>query len=289
MTRDGENTEEFERGESSENPEEESPRPGAVAGSRRDEPEAEDTAHLGAMPPVEEDSDIDPGGGDAAAAAWAAGGAPTAETIPADEPSAWADAPLAPYPSRGDVSPEATSAPPGGAEPAFPGEIETGSPPVVASDLGGTGLEGGGVDDRYDLDDGREMVPQPSPEQLLTSRGETIITPTVVEKIAGKAASEVDGVLGVQASGVGKLADLLTGEGGKRTTKASADVDRASAGVDLTVSVRYPQPVGRLAAQVRRHVVARVQEMTGLDVTEINITVPELVTEVAGPERRRVV
>ncbi len=284
MTRDGDETAEFKRdqaaGTDSEDTEEE-PAPGAVAGSKKAERDLEPT-HVEAIPPVEDDMDSDPGGGEAAAAAWAAGGTPTAETIPGDDPGAWPEPTLDPFVSGAEA---------GSVDPAYPGEVE--EAPVVAVTSGvddaGAGPEGAlPAEDHPGFDDDRDPVAQPTPDALMTSRGQTIIAPAVVEKIAGRAASEVDGVLGVHSSGFGRLTDLLTGDSDKRTASATADVDRTSAGVDLNVSVRYPQPVGRLAAQVRKHVKQRVQEMTGLEVTEINITVPELVTETERPPRRRV-
>jgi len=128
----------------------------------------------------------------------------------------------------------------------------------------------------------------PSSDLLITDRGHTIITPRVVEKIAGRAASEVDGVGGVQSSALGRFADLFTGSD-KREAQAHAEVDRASTAVDIVVSVRYPEPVGAVANRVRQHVIKRLHELTGLQVGEVNITIPELVVPSAPPPRPRVI
>jgi len=128
----------------------------------------------------------------------------------------------------------------------------------------------------------------PSSDLLITDRGHTIITPRVVEKIAGRAASEVDGVGGVQSSGLGRFADLFTGSD-KREAQAHAEVDRASTAVDIVVSVRYPEPVGAVANRVRQHVIKRLHELTGLRVGEVNITIPELVVPSAPPPQPRVI
>ena len=131
------------------------------------------------------------------------------------------------------------------------------------------------------------LVEQRAPiAPLVTERGVTIISPGVVEKIASRAASEVDGVAGVR-SGVGRLVNRLLSRSSEDGAEVGteADVRRGEAAVELTLSVRYPEPVGQVAARVRRHVKERVLALTGLEVTEVDITVPELVTAVAASPR----
>lgn len=120
--------------------------------------------------------------------------------------------------------------------------------------------------------------------RLLTPRGETLIAPEVVEKIASKAATEVEGVGGVLRTGLGRLLPWVSDD---TPTQAAADVDRETVAVDLAVNVRYPEPVAEVTSRVRDHVVQRLSALTGLAVTEVNITVDELVVE-RGPLRRRV-
>ena len=55
--------------------------------------------------------------------------------------------------------------------------------------------------------------------------------------------------------------------------------------LDLQISVRWPASVPDTAAQVRQHVAARITELTGLHVTEVQITVTDLVTHLAPPPR----
>lgn len=120
---------------------------------------------------------------------------------------------------------------------------------------------------------------------LLTPRGETMIAPQVVEKIASRAATEVDGVGGVVRTGLGRLLPWVSDASGPQ---AEADFDRRSVALDLTVNVRYPEPVTKVTDNVRGHVMLRLSELTGLEVTEVNITVDELVAP-RGKARRRVV
>jgi uncharacterized alkaline shock family protein YloU len=119
---------------------------------------------------------------------------------------------------------------------------------------------------------------------LVTSRGETIIAPTVVERIATRVASEVDGVGGVVQAGLSRLLPWTVG--GEAPARASADVGTDTVTVDLTVNVLYPQPVAAVTNEVRDQVVRRLSELCGLRATEVNIAVPALVTPARGARRR---
>ena len=119
---------------------------------------------------------------------------------------------------------------------------------------------------------------------LVTSRGETIIAPAVVEKIATKAASEVDGVGGVLQTGLSRLLPWTVG--GDSPARASAEVGGDTVTVDLTVNVLYPEPVATVTNAVRSQVTRRLSELCGLRATEVNIAVPALVTPLRGARRR---
>ena len=119
---------------------------------------------------------------------------------------------------------------------------------------------------------------------LVTSRGETIIAPTVVEKIATRAASEVDGVGGVVQTGLSRLLPWSIGDAGPARASAEVGVDTVS--VDLTVNVLYPQPVAAVTNQVRTRVTQRLAELCGLRATEVNIAVPALVVPPRAARRR---
>ena len=119
---------------------------------------------------------------------------------------------------------------------------------------------------------------------LVTSRGETIIGPTAVEKIATRAASEVDGVGGVVQTGLSRL--LPWSVGNDAPARASAEVSTDTVTVDLTVNVLYPQPVAAVTNEVRARVIERLSALCGLRATEVNIAVPALVTPARGARRR---
>ena len=119
---------------------------------------------------------------------------------------------------------------------------------------------------------------------LVTARGETIITPGVVEKIATRAASEVDGVGGVVRTGLSRLLHWSVGDSGP--ARASAEVEAETVSVDLTVNLLYPEPVAQVTNRVRAQVTRRLAELCGLRATEVNISVPALVATPRAGRRR---
>jgi uncharacterized alkaline shock family protein YloU len=69
------------------------------------------------------------------------------------------------------------------------------------------------------------------------------------------------------------------------TAKASATVSADTTVLDVRLSIAYPASVGKTTAAVRRHLVGRVRELTGLTVSRVDITVTAL-PGVAGESRR---
>ena len=129
-------------------------------------------------------------------------------------------------------------------------------------------------------------------DQLRTERGRTTIGDAVVAKIAGIAAQEVEKVQmgGGAAAAVGGFLESVTGTvsgggsvgGGSTTRGVSVEVGEEEAAVDLTMALEYGVPIPQTTEQVRRNVVNRLENLTGLSVREVNITV----TDVQLPEER---
>ncbi len=117
------------------------------------------------------------------------------------------------------------------------------------------------------------MSEQGSSSPLQTERGSTSISDSVVAKIAGIAAQEVDGIrMGSGASqAVGGILGSITGGG--QTQGVSVEVGQEEAAVDLTLTAEYGKSVPQLAEAVRRNVINRVENLVGLRVTEVNVTV----------------
>ena len=123
-----------------------------------------------------------------------------------------------------------------------------------------------------------------------TELGTVSIAEGAVEKIAARAATEhpdagaaATRVLGLQLPGAGHLGTRGTDLHG--LPKTSAEVDGSKAFIRLELSVRWPASVPATTAAVRAHVRSRVNELTGLDVDEVQITVADLVTDIAAPPR----
>ena len=107
---------------------------------------------------------------------------------------------------------------------------------------------------------------------LRTPRGDTIIAPDAIVRLAAHAAGVVDGVEAVTRSGVGRLLRRARGRD-QTSVGASTDEGRGTVELDFTVTARWPEPAAELGDRLRRHVGARVQQMTGLRVTRFDIDV----------------
>jgi len=53
-------------------------------------------------------------------------------------------------------------------------------------------------------------------------------------------------------------------------------VGETEAAVDLTVVVEYGESIPRVAQQIRENVVRRIEGITGLTVTEVNVAINDL-------------
>ena len=127
-------------------------------------------------------------------------------------------------------------------------------------------------------EDRTEQQRQESP--LQTERGGTRIEDNVVSKIAGIAAQEVEGVRmgGGTSQAIGGIISSVTGGGGAggQSRGISVEVGTVETAVDLTMTVEYGKPVPQIAEAVRRNVINRVENLVGLNVTEVNISVNDV-------------
>ncbi len=136
---------------------------------------------------------------------------------------------------------------------------------------------------------GREEAQQ---EQgpLHSDRGSTNISDTVVQKIAGLAAQEVEkvqvggGTAAAVTGFLGSMSDAVTGSsgGGGPTSGVSVEVGQEEAAVDLTMAIEYGVSIPQITEAVRRNVINRVENLTGLRCMEVNIAV----NDVQFPEER---
>ena len=113
---------------------------------------------------------------------------------------------------------------------------------------------------------------------LQTVRGNTTIADPVVTKVAGIAAREVPGVhaLGGGASRAISGITQRVGIGDERSQGVSVEVGEKEAAVDLTVVVDYGESIPQLSQQIRDNVIKRIEGITGLRVTEVNLSITDL-------------
>ena len=129
-------------------------------------------------------------------------------------------------------------------------------------------LQGQDTDEDYDEE-----------SELVTDRGRTTIADSVVSTIAGISVRAVEGVFSVGGGGqraVSKLKDIVPGTSSSPGSGIGVEVGETEAAVDLRLVVHYGYPIVALAEEVRTTVIASVEELTGLAVTEVNITVTDV-------------
>ena len=113
---------------------------------------------------------------------------------------------------------------------------------------------------------------------LQTEKGATTIADAVVTKVASIATREVGGVYelgGGAARAVGSLTQRV-GIGDQRSQGVSVEVGEKEAAIDLTIVVEYGESIPKLSQQIRENVTRRIEGITGLVVTEVNVTVNDL-------------
>ena len=144
---------------------------------------------------------------------------------------------------------------------------------MSSADTAGTGETGGKASTKS------SGVPSGAATPLVTSQGRTTIADTVVQKIAGRAGREVSGVYdfgGGAARTFGAIAGRIPGARASSGQGVSVEVGEKQAAVDLDLVVEYGVPIGPLAQAIRRNVVNAIEQMTGLEVVEVNININDL-------------
>ena len=125
-----------------------------------------------------------------------------------------------------------------------------------------------------------ERAEQQQGSPLESERGTTTIEDAVVKRIAGRAASEVEGIHmgGNTARSVGGgFLGRATGSSGDETRGISVDVGRIETAIDLTMAVDYDRNILQVVGRVRERVEEQIRSLTGLRITELNVTVSDIV------------
>lgn len=99
--------------------------------------------------------------------------------------------------------------------------------------------------------------------------GSVRIANEVVRIIAGLAASEVKGVVGMSGGVVDGFAELLKKKNLAKGVKV--EVGEKQAAVDLFVIIEYGAKIPETAYLIQENVKRAIESMTGLDVVEVNV------------------
>jgi uncharacterized alkaline shock family protein YloU len=113
-------------------------------------------------------------------------------------------------------------------------------------------------------------------------RGSLSIADRVVERVAGYAATQVDGA----AAAPRRLLGISVGESRPDAEAAvRATVDGSVATVEATIAVSWPQSVRRVTDQLRARIREDVRRLTDVEVAHVDVDVVDFVTSTA-PARR---
>lgn len=125
---------------------------------------------------------------------------------------------------------------------------------------------------------------------LESEGGTTTISDAVVSRIVSMAAEEVEGVRpgGGASRGVSRVIGRAPGSSGT-APGVSVQVGKTEVAVDLRLGIRHGADLPDLTRQVREKVVNRVENLVGLAVKEVNVTVTDIVfpdqEERGGPRK----
>ncbi len=98
------------------------------------------------------------------------------------------------------------------------------------------------------------------------------ISEEVVSVIAGLAAGEVEGVVGMSGGFVGDITEML-GKKKSLSKGVKVEVGEKEAAIDVFVVMEYGARIPEVAHKVQENVKRTVEIMTGLRVVEVNIHV----------------
>jgi uncharacterized alkaline shock family protein YloU len=118
-------------------------------------------------------------------------------------------------------------------------------------------------------------------DALVTERGRTAIADAVVAKVAGIAARDISGVHAMGTGGaraVGAIRERLPGAGSSPAASqgVTVEVGERQAAIDLDIVAEYGVAIVDVAEAVRQNVIRNVERMTGLQVTEVNVSVNDI-------------
>lgn len=106
----------------------------------------------------------------------------------------------------------------------------------------------------------------------MTELGNVKIANEVVAIVAGIAANEIPGVYSM----IGSVADEFNKIIGKRKNPArgiKVEVGETECSIDAYLTMEYGVSIPEIAAEVQKNIIRAINDMTGLEVKEVNIYV----------------
>ena len=111
----------------------------------------------------------------------------------------------------------------------------------------------------------------------LVGTGKTVINDGVVAKVAGIAVREVSGVHalgGGAARALGAIREAMNNT--DVSQGVSVEVGETQVAVDVTIVAEYPVPLQQVAGDIRSNVIRAIEDLVGLEVTEVNVTIVDI-------------
>lgn len=107
------------------------------------------------------------------------------------------------------------------------------------------------------------------PEEVQKGIGVVKVSNEVVGTLAGLATVEVTGVAGMSGGIVDGFAKLVTGT--QLTKGVKVEVGERETAIDVSIIVDYGVSIPEIAWRIQENVKRNVEQMTGLNVVEVNV------------------
>lgn len=110
-----------------------------------------------------------------------------------------------------------------------------------------------------------------------TGTGTTVIVDAVISKVAGIAARDVAGVFALGGGAARALGALRSAINQTDLSQGvSVEVGDTQVAVDISIVAEYPMPLQTVADNVRAAVYEAIENLVGMQVTEVNVTVNDV-------------
>ncbi|MCF6160262.1 Asp23/Gls24 family envelope stress response protein [Furfurilactobacillus milii] len=110
------------------------------------------------------------------------------------------------------------------------------------------------------------------------TKKELVFDNDVLEKIAGKTAQEVDGVLELKGGLFDNISNQMGVNKPEQGVSAGIDEDKKTVELELDGTLEYGKDANDIFDKITRKITAAVRSMTGYTVTSIKLHVKDLLT-----------